>query len=59
VLGAPLTVEGVVTAEVIEAPTMGWLLAVSSCIDRERVVRGGSRLRSKTQRCGEAGEAAA
>jgi hypothetical protein len=52
-------VEGVVTAEAIEAPTMGWLLAVSSCIDRERVVRGGSRLRSKTQWCGEAGEAAA
>jgi hypothetical protein len=58
VLGAPLTVEGVATAEAAKAPAMGRLLAASSCTDGERVVRGGSRLQSKTRRCGDTGEAA-
>jgi hypothetical protein len=59
VLGAPLTVEGVTTVEVTKAPAMGRFLAANSYTDRDRVVRGGSRLRSKTRRCGDAGEAAA
>jgi hypothetical protein len=59
VLGAPLTVEGVVTVEAAEALAMGQLLAASSCTDGERVVRGGIRLQSKTRWCGDAGEAAA
>jgi hypothetical protein len=59
VLGAPLTVEGVATVEAVVAPAMGRLLAASSCTDGERVVRGGSRLQSKTRWCGDAGEAAA
>jgi hypothetical protein len=56
VLGAPLTVEGVATAEVTEASTMGRLLTVSSYTDGERMVRGGSWLRSKTRWCGDAGK---
>jgi hypothetical protein len=59
VLGAPLTVEVVTTVEATKAPAMGRFLAASSCTDGERVVRGGSRLRSKMRRCGDAGEAAA
>jgi hypothetical protein len=54
VLGAPLTVEGVTTVEATETPVMGRLLTASSCIDGERMVRGGSRLRSKTRWCGDA-----
>jgi hypothetical protein len=41
VLGAPLTVEWVTTAEVVEAPAIGRLLVVSSCTNGEKVVRGG------------------
>jgi hypothetical protein len=59
VLRAPLTMEGVATAEAAEAPVMGQLLAASTCTDGERVARGGSRLWSKTWWCGNAGKAAA
>jgi hypothetical protein len=54
-----LTVEWVTMAEATEVPMMGWLLAVSSCTNRERVVRSDSWLRSKTRRCDDAGKAAA
>jgi hypothetical protein len=57
VLGVPLTVEGVTTTEAAEAPAMGQLLVASSCTDGRRVVRGSSRLQSKTQWCGDTGEA--
>jgi hypothetical protein len=40
-LGAPLTVEWVVTVEAVEAPAIGQLLALSSCTNGEKVVRGG------------------
>jgi hypothetical protein len=59
VLGALLTMKGVATAEAAEAPVMGQLLAASSCIDGERVARGGSRLWSKTWWCDNARKAAA
>jgi hypothetical protein len=36
-------------AEAVEAPTVGWLLTASSCTHGEKVVRGGSRLQSKTR----------
>jgi hypothetical protein len=36
VLGAPLTVEWVTTAEAIEAPTIGRLLTASSCTNGGR-----------------------
>jgi hypothetical protein len=59
VLRAPLTVERVMTAEAVEAPTVGRLLTVSSCTHGEKVVRGGSRLQSKTRRRSDARRAAA
>jgi hypothetical protein len=59
VLGVPLTVEWVMTAEAAEVPVMGWLLTASSCTKEDRVVRGGSRLRSKTRWRSDAGKAAA
>jgi hypothetical protein len=40
VLGAPITVEWVMMAEAVEAPAIGRLLAVSSCTDGEKVMRG-------------------
>jgi hypothetical protein len=58
VLRAPLTVEGITTVEVAKVSVMGRVLVVSSYIDRERVAMGGSRLRSKTRRCGDVGKAA-
>jgi hypothetical protein len=51
--GAPLTVEWVTTAEAVEALAIGRLLAVSSCPDGEKVVRGGDRLQRKTRQRGE------
>jgi hypothetical protein len=51
-------VEWVTMAEAAEVPAMGRLLAASSCTDGERVVRGGSRLQSKTRWHGDAGKAA-
>jgi hypothetical protein len=45
-------------AEAVEALAIEWLLAVSYCTDGEKVVRGGSRHRSKTQRRGDEGKAA-
>jgi hypothetical protein len=48
-----------VTVEAIEAPAIGRLLAASSYTDGEKVVRGDSRLRSKTRRRGEGGGATA
>jgi hypothetical protein len=59
VLGAPLTVEWVVTVEAVEVPVIGRLLVVSSCTDGEKVMRGGSRLRRKMWRRGNAGKAVA
>jgi hypothetical protein len=47
------------TAEAVEAPAIGQLLVASSCTDGEKVVRGGSRLQSKTRWRGDAGKAAA
>jgi hypothetical protein len=41
VLGAPLTVEWVTTAEAVEVLAIGWLLVVRSCTSGENVVRGG------------------
>jgi hypothetical protein len=40
-LGAPLTVEWVMTVEAVEAPAIGQLLALSSWTNGEKVVRGG------------------
>jgi hypothetical protein len=40
VLRAPLTVEWVVTAEAVEVPVIGRLLAASSCTSGKKVVRG-------------------
>jgi hypothetical protein len=44
VLGAPLTMEWVATAEAVEVSTIGRLLAASSCTDGEKVVSGGNQL---------------
>jgi hypothetical protein len=55
VLGAPLTMEWVVTVEAVEVPVIGRLLAVSSCTDGEKVMRGGSRLQRKARQRGEGG----
>jgi hypothetical protein len=49
VLRAPLTVEWVTTAEAVEAPVVGHLLAVSSCTNGEKVVRGGRQ--GRRERC--------
>jgi hypothetical protein len=59
VLGAPLTMEWVTTAEAAEVQAVGRLLAVSSYTDSYRVVRSGSRLRRKMWWHGDAGKAAA
>jgi hypothetical protein len=40
-LGVPLTVEWVTTAEVVEAPAIGRLLTASFYTNGEKVVRGG------------------
>jgi hypothetical protein len=40
VLGAPVTVEWVTTAEAVEAPVIGQLLVASSCTNGEKVVKG-------------------
>jgi hypothetical protein len=50
VLEAPLTVEWVAMEEAVEALAIGRLLAVSSCTNGEKVVRGGDRLQRKTRR---------
>jgi hypothetical protein len=42
------------TAEAVKAPVIGRLLTVRSCTDGEKVVGGGSRLRSETRRRGDA-----
>jgi hypothetical protein len=55
VLRAPLTMEWVATAEATEVSMMEWLLATSSCTERERVVRGNAM----TRRRDDAGKAAA
>jgi hypothetical protein len=55
VLRAPLTMEWVATAEATEVSMMEWLLAASSCTERERVVRGNAM----TRRRDDAGKAAA
>jgi hypothetical protein len=44
VLGAPLTVEWVMTAEADEIPVIGRLLAASTYTDGEKVVKGDSWL---------------
>jgi hypothetical protein len=49
VLRALLIVEWVTTVEEAEVPAIGRLLAVSSCTDGERAVRGGNRFWSKTR----------
>jgi hypothetical protein len=49
VLGAPLTVEWVTMVEAVEAPVVGCLLAVSSCTNGEKVVRGGRQ--GRWERC--------
>jgi hypothetical protein len=49
VLGASLTVEWVTTVEVVEAPVIWWLLAVSSYTNGEEVVRGGRH--GRQERC--------
>jgi hypothetical protein len=45
-------------AEAVEALAIERLLAVSSCTDGEKVVRGGSRHQSKTRRRGDEGKVA-
>jgi hypothetical protein len=58
VLRAPLTVEWVATAEAVEVPTIGRLLAARSCTDGEKVVSGENQLRRKMCWCGNAGKVA-